>query len=76
MIHFISTYHILLFLLILTNIIIHFNVISFLLWQRELHPAPKLYKQGTTPINQYRSDQGRREIKQDWEKPSAEPIQK
>ena len=38
------------------------------------NPAPNLYKLGTTPINEYRSDQGRREIKGDRERLSAEPI--
>ena len=38
------------------------------------NPVHKLYKHGTTPIDQYRSDQGRREIKRDRERPSAEPI--
>ena len=35
--------------------------------------AHKLYKHGTTPIDEYRSDQGRREIKRDRERPSTEP---
>ena len=38
------------------------------------NPAYKLYKHGTTPIDQYRSDQERREIKRDRERSSAEPI--
>ena len=35
--------------------------------------AHKLYKHGMTSIDDYRSDRGRREIKRDRERPSAEP---
>ena len=37
-------------------------------------PAHKLYKHSTTPTDEYRSDRGRREIKRDRERSSAEPI--
>ena len=33
-----------------------------------------LYKQGTMPVDQYRSDRGRREIQRDREGSSAVPI--